>query len=86
MAYKNRTKTWLTEEILNEIGGHPAVVKDQKLSTLEIVKRKLSSFSTERIAPLFHTKKLGITTVLLWFCWLTIGIGYVLTPLITLMA
>jgi hypothetical protein len=42
MAYKNRTKTWLTEDILNEIGGHPEVVKDQKLSTLEIVKRKLS--------------------------------------------
>jgi hypothetical protein len=86
MAYKNRTKTWLTEDILNEIGGHSEVVKDQKLSALEIVKRKLSSFSTERIAPLFHTKKLGITTVLLWFCWLTIGIGYVSTPLITLIA
>lgn len=75
MAYKNRTKTWLTENILNEIGGHSGQVLDQKLSNMEIIKRKLSSFSSERIGPLFHTRKLGITTVLLWFCWLTIGIG-----------
>ncbi|KAE9375505.1 MFS general substrate transporter [Stipitochalara longipes BDJ] len=76
MAYKNRTKTWLTEDILNEIGGHPEQVLDQKLTTMEIVKRKLSSFSAEHIGPLFHIRKLGITTVLLWFCWLQIGIGY----------
>jgi hypothetical protein len=77
MAYKNNTKTWLTEQILNEIGGHPEVMQNQKLSNMELIKRKLSSFSAERIAPLFHTKTLGATTVLLWFCWLTIGIGYV---------
>ena len=76
MAFKNKTKTWLTEDILNQIGGHPEKIQDQKLSSMEIVKRKLSSFSAERISPLFHTRKLGITTVLLWFCWLTIGIGY----------
>jgi MFS family permease len=76
MAYKNRAKTWLTEEILNEIGGDPAAVSDAKLTTMEIFKRKLSSFSGERIAPLFHSRRLGINTALLWFCWLTIGIGY----------
>lgn len=75
MAAKNRTTTWLTEEILNEIGGDP-IAKNTTLSTSEIVKRKFSSFSTERIGPLFHTKKLGWTTALLWFCWLTIGMGY----------
>lgn len=76
MAYKNRTTTWLTESILNEIGGHPEVIQNQNLSSIDIIKRKLSSFSTERIAPLFHTKKLGITTALLWFCWLNIGLAY----------
>jgi hypothetical protein len=75
MASKNRTKTWLTEDILNKIGGHPETVQVQKLTDMEIVNRKLSSFSTERIAPLFHTRKLAITTLLLWFCWLAIGIG-----------
>jgi hypothetical protein len=74
-----------TEQILNEIGGYPEVVQNQTLSSMEIIKRKLSSFSTERIAPLFHTKNLGVTTVLLWFCWLTIGIGnVVLTYVISL--
>jgi hypothetical protein len=76
MAYKNRTTTWLTEDILNEIGGHPEEVVDSKLTTSEIIRRKFSSFSSERIGPLFHTRKLGWTTVILWFCWTTIGMGY----------
>ncbi|KAM5449844.1 hypothetical protein MaudCBS49596_004606 [Microsporum audouinii] len=76
IAYKNGVKTWLTVEILNEIGGHPDEVQNQKLSTVEIIKRQLNKFSGERIAPLFATKRLGLTTVLLWFCWATIGMGY----------
>jgi len=76
MAYKNKTTTWLTEEILNEIGGDPAVVADATLTTKEIIRRKLSSFSTDRIGPLFAYKKLGWTTGLVWFCWVTIGMGY----------
>ncbi|TVY73178.1 putative MFS-type transporter PB1E7.08c [Lachnellula suecica] len=75
MAYKNKTTTWLTEEILDEIGGNP-VAKESALSTSEIVKRKFASFSTERIGPLFQERKLGLNTALLWFCWLTIGMGY----------
>ncbi|KAL2216568.1 major facilitator superfamily domain-containing protein [Thermoascus aurantiacus ATCC 26904] len=76
IAYKNKTKTWLTVEILNEIGGYPEEVPDQKLSYGEVIKRTLSKFSGEQIKPLFATKKLGFTTVLLWFCWATIGMGY----------
>jgi len=76
MAHQNRTTTWLTEEILNEIGGDQAVVSGDKMSTMEIVRRKLSSFSGDRIAPLFSSRKLGMSTALIWFCWLTIGIGY----------
>ncbi|OJD15083.1 hypothetical protein AJ78_04630 [Emergomyces pasteurianus Ep9510] len=78
IAYKNGAKTWLTSEILNEIGGHPeeVAIEQQKLSNMEIIRRQLSKFSAQRIAPLFVTKKLGFTTVLLWFCWATIGMGY----------
>ncbi|KAJ9214678.1 hypothetical protein DTO166G4_3734 [Paecilomyces variotii] len=76
IAYKNKTKTWLTNEILNEIGGHPDEASNQVLSYAEIIKRTLSKFSGERIGPLFATKRLGFTTVLLWFCWATIGMGY----------
>lgn len=77
IAYHNKAKTWLTEEILNEIGGDPdALTEGQKLSTVEIIKRNLGKFSAARIRPLFNGKKLGVTTVLLWFIWAAIGMGY----------
>ncbi|KAJ5601443.1 hypothetical protein N7510_010977 [Penicillium lagena] len=78
IAYKNKSKTWLTSEILNEIGGYPdEKEKEQhKLTNSQIVQRFFSKFSLERIRPLFATKRLGCTTILLWFCWATIGMGY----------
>lgn len=76
IAYFNKTKTWLTEDVLNAIGGHPDDVTDDKLTTGEIVKRQLSKFSGERIGPLFNGWRLGTTTVLLWFIWTCIGLGY----------
>lgn len=60
LAYKNGRKTWLSEEVLNAIGGDPEVVSDVKLSTADIIKRFFSKFSTERIAPLFATRRLGL--------------------------
>ncbi|KAJ5095700.1 hypothetical protein NUU61_005056 [Penicillium alfredii] len=76
IAYKNRTQTWLTTEILNEIGGIPEHREKEALSYNEIIKRFFSKFSLDRIGPLFATKRLGFTTVILWFCWATIGMGY----------
>jgi MFS family permease len=76
IAFRNKTQTWLTEQILNEIGGDPDVTTNAKLSTWEIVRRSLGKFSADRIGPLFSNKKLGITTALLWFQWTTIGMGY----------
>lgn len=76
LAYNNKTKTWLTEDILNEIGGNPAEVEHQKLSVFEVIKRQAEKFSTHRIKPLFGYKRLGINTGLLWFMWATIGMGY----------
>ncbi|CAL8584497.1 hypothetical protein XPA_010090 [Xanthoria parietina] len=76
IAYKNRKQTWLSEDVLNAIGGTAAAVEKEHLSTGEIVKRNLGKFSTERIGPLFATKKLGLMTCLIWFCWTTIGMGY----------
>lgn len=78
IAYKNKTQTWLTDEILNEIGGYPEQVSDQKLSYMQIFKRSLSKFSYEQVTPLFRTKRLGITTIIIWFLWTTIGMGYTL--------
>ncbi|KAF2805383.1 putative sugar transporter [Mytilinidion resinicola] len=76
IAHHNKSQTWLTEQILNDIGGDPEVVTDMKLSTIDIVKRSLGKFSTQRIGPLFSSKRLGITTVLIWFQWTTIGMAY----------
>ena len=76
IAYANKRKTWLTEDILNEIGGGSPEQASTKLSTTEIIKRFFSRFSHDRIAPLFHTRRLGLMTVLVWFCWATIGMGY----------
>ncbi|KZF24278.1 MFS general substrate transporter [Xylona heveae TC161] len=76
LAYKNRTTTWLTEEILDEVGGLSEVKTNTKLSFFQVVERQLTKFSLERIKPLFHTKRLAITTILVWFCWATIGMGY----------
>ncbi|KAL8766138.1 MAG: hypothetical protein Q9209_006978 [Squamulea sp. 1 TL-2023] len=76
IAYKNRKTTWLSEDVLNEIGGTAAVVEKQKLTTGEIIKRNLGKFSTERVGPLFATKRLALMTCLVWFCWTTIGMGY----------
>ncbi|PTU25043.1 hypothetical protein P175DRAFT_0451310 [Aspergillus ochraceoroseus IBT 24754] len=81
IACKNKTQTWLTAEILNEIGGYPEESHDhhhhhQPLNATERVSRHLAKFSLERVRPLFATKKLALTTTILWFCWTTIGMGY----------
>ncbi len=58
-AYKNGRKTWLSEEVLNAVGGDPAVDHPAKLSTSQIVQRFFSKFSKDRLAPLFITRKMG---------------------------
>ena len=60
IAYKNKRKTWLSVEVLNAIGGDPAVVDNTKLSHAEIVRRTFGKFSKDRIAPLFATRRLGL--------------------------
>ncbi|KAL4873248.1 hypothetical protein BDV12DRAFT_160677 [Aspergillus spectabilis] len=77
IAFKNGVKTWLTVDILNEIGGYPdEAAAPQTLDNKQIVTRYMDKFSLKRIRGLFATKKLGVTTVILWFCWTTIGMGY----------
>ncbi|KAJ5101989.1 hypothetical protein NUU61_004211 [Penicillium alfredii] len=78
IAHKNRTTTWLTEEVLNEIGGYPEEDQPKSMSTIDIIKRSLERFSYQQVAPLFATKRLGISTLLIWFCWTCIGMGYTL--------
>lgn len=59
LAHHNRKRTWLTEEVLNDIGGNPTAKRDHGLSNVELVKRFFETFSADRIAPLFATRELG---------------------------
>lgn len=63
IAYKNKTTTWLTIEVLNEICGRTEEVSTEKLSYVEIIKRTISKFSFQRISPLFATWKLGVSSM-----------------------
>ncbi|KAJ9156573.1 MFS general substrate transporter [Pleurostoma richardsiae] len=79
IAYRNQTKTWLTEDILDAVVDDDAVSAPRltrRLSTTNILKTKFQSFSAARIRPLFSNRKLGLATTLIWFCWATIGLGY----------
>lgn len=76
LAFKNGKKTWLTEDILNVIGGEQVVTNNTQQGAIQIIKHKFAAFSGDRIKPLFRTNILARTTILLWFCWLTIGLGY----------
>ncbi|KAA8899168.1 sugar transporter [Sphaerosporella brunnea] len=80
IAAKNGTKTWLTLEILEELGGGSspsASTKDSAAADIDaILKSKLSRFSLHRLRQLFATRTLAWSTLLVWFCWATIGMGY----------
>lgn len=60
LAYHNKKRTWLTEEILNEIGGNTTAKREQGLPIIQLIRRFFERFSADRIAPLFATRELGI--------------------------
>ncbi len=85
IAYRNGKKTWLTEEILDAVadGGEglsrpspSARLPPRPLSTRGIIVDNLTSMSLDRVRPLFRNRTLAVTTLLIWFCWATIGMGY----------
>ncbi|KAL7622973.1 hypothetical protein AAE478_006652 [Parahypoxylon ruwenzoriense] len=77
IAYRNGAKTWLTEEILDAVADNEGAERvPTRVSTANIIKQNLTSFSIGHIRPLFQNRKLGTATLLIWFCWSTIGLGY----------
>ncbi|RYP85616.1 hypothetical protein DL769_000957 [Monosporascus sp. CRB-8-3] len=77
MAYRNGKKTWLTEEILDAVvDGEGSARMPSRVSTKSIIKDNLTSMSLDRVRPLFQNRTLGVTTLLIWFCWAAIGMGY----------
>ncbi|KAI1126325.1 sugar transporter [Nemania abortiva] len=77
IAYRNRKKTWLTEEVMDAVIDTEDTERTPvRVSASSVLKQNLSSFSLSHIQPLFQTRKLGLTTALIWFCWGSIGMGY----------
>ncbi|KAI0179110.1 MFS general substrate transporter [Hypoxylon sp. FL1284] len=77
IAYRNGKKTWLTEEILDAVADVEGAERiHARVPTSNIIKQNLMSFSVGHIRPLFQNRKLGTATLLMWFCWSTIGLGY----------
>ncbi|KAK8056868.1 hypothetical protein PG993_002095 [Apiospora rasikravindrae] len=77
IAYRNSSKTWLTEEVLDAVVDMEAVQHSTtRLSTKDVLKQNLAAFSGEHIRPLFSNRKLGLATTLVWLIWATIGMGY----------
>ena len=62
IARKNKITTWLTEEVLSEIGGHSEKDQSKSVSTIEVIKRSLERFSYQQVAPLFASKRLGFSS------------------------
>lgn len=62
IARKNKTTTWLTEEVLNEICGHLEEDQSKSVSTIEVIKRSLERFSYQQVTSLFASKRLGISS------------------------
>lgn len=46
------------------------------LSTKSVLQARFDKFSAARLRPLFSSRRLGLATGLVWFCWATIGMGY----------
>ncbi|CAJ2502903.1 Uu.00g102970.m01.CDS01 [Anthostomella pinea] len=77
IAYRNKTMTWLTEEIMDAVVDSEGTERlPVRVTAGNVIKQSLTSFSVGHLRPLFKTRKLGITTLLIWFCWATIGMGY----------
>jgi MFS family permease len=74
IAHHNGAKTWLTEDLLEELGG--GADTGPKVGVAEISRRNASEFSLDRVRALFVDRKLAITTVLLWVMWFAIGLGF----------
>ncbi|OAA68506.1 sugar transporter [Niveomyces insectorum RCEF 264] len=56
--------------------GHGAVASVQRPPATSLVRDRLKAFSGERLRPLFRSRQLGMATLIVWFVWATIGMGY----------
>ncbi|KAK1465295.1 major facilitator superfamily transporter [Colletotrichum cuscutae] len=88
IAFRNGAKTWLTEEVLDAVvdgvadededhsmAGRSGVFRGSGVAA-NALRERMKAFSADRLRPLFKTRTLGLATVVVWFVWATIGMGY----------
>jgi MFS family permease len=73
LAWYNSRITWLSEGLLNEIGGQETDAIDEKTPFGGSVRNKLTHFYQESFRSLFSDNRVGINTALVWFCWAFLG-------------
>ncbi|CAG9999628.1 unnamed protein product [Clonostachys byssicola] len=83
VAYRNKTRTWLTSEIMDEVAaeddgtmGYEEQEYKNSSSGNPLVQKIKGLYSSDKLKLLFRDKKLGLATGLMWFCWAAIGMGY----------
>lgn len=70
VAYLNHRSTWLTKALLNDAGnGH-------EVATASSSDSPTGQFSLQTFRQLLGERKRCINTILLWFAWAAIGLGF----------
>lgn len=75
LAWYNGKTTWLSEELLNSIGGASSETISEEKPISTRLQSKFRHLSDECLTPLFTGTRQKINTVLVWFCWTILGIA-----------
>lgn len=80
IAHRNGTKTWLTSDLMDRVAGasaqeSAAAASAANPSSGNVVSDRFAS-KLSGAKELFRTRKLGMSTALIWWAWATIGMGY----------
>lgn len=75
IAYKNGTRTWLTSEIMDLVAGEDIHMPSDHVSG-RYFSALTKKFANSKFKDLFKTRALGLSTILIWWAWATIGMGY----------
>lgn len=76
LASYNGTKTWLTDDILHDIGESDHEHASLHSLTSSRYKGRFGKFSMDKLGALFETRPLARTTIILWSVWFGIGLAF----------
>ena len=83
-SFNNSDERISVEDLCHDTGGiggaSTAAESKQRLADTHwsrSLKARIVQFGPTRLKPLFATKKMGWTTIMIWFIWITIQVGMV---------